>query len=516
MNITSLNPVKAGDSEYSIAEAPIRWIPLAIGLSVVTLLWDLFKLPQLLGFAPYAFGDPGCNLTTFYLVSHGYRPTIDFGYAYGLMGILANQAWFHAVPLKPVGYQAFSIMCQLFVVCAMARIAGVLAFRPTQVVFLFVAIGRAVMPTYFTFAHGMEAVLISSAAAEQARGARGNALALTTAAVFAKPTMGYVYSALLLTLMARDLYRRRISALAPWLERIRPAAVVGLSLCALLGLMYGLAPLWRTVLPLSGMGNYKALRNGFFTAEGSNFWHPAHSNWHYYAGTMIGLWAVATAYLIWGATPAAWRLWESPAVKSDSIGMRRDEMIVSCVLLHLAFVFFFYANSWSWIYYSWILIVGAAAVPIDKPIHRYALCALVVIAAGTYYALGVDSVSEWNSMSRTPATANLWSSAGASDEWSRVIAAIKGRRAVALHAAGAVEVLYPQFERPVGVYFEPGLMTATEIQREVTRIESADVIVVPNDVAGWGGYTLTPETERALASFKQTERGAYLSVYERR
>ena len=196
--------------------------------------------------------------------------------------------------------------------------------------------------------------------------------------------------------------------------------------------------------------------------------------------------------------------------------MRRDEMIVSCVLLHLAFVFFFYANSWSWIYYSWILIVGAAAVPIDKPIHRYALCALVVIAAGTYYALGVDSVSEWNSMSRTPATANLWSSAGASDEWSRVIAAIKGRRAVALHAAGAVEVLYPQFERPVGVYFEPGLMTATEIQREVARIESADVIVVPNDVAGWGGYTLTPETERALASFKQTERGPYLSVYERR
>ena len=156
----------------------------------MTLLWDLFKLPQLLGFAPYAFGDPGSNLTTFYMLSHGYRPAIDFGYPYGLLGILANQAWFHAVPLGPVGYQAFSVMCQIFVVCAMARIAGVLAFRPTQVIFLFVAIGRAVMPTYFTFAHGMEAVLISSAAVEQARGARGNALALTTAAVFAKPTMG--------------------------------------------------------------------------------------------------------------------------------------------------------------------------------------------------------------------------------------------------------------------------------------------------------------------------------------
>ena len=31
-----------------------------------------------------------------YLVSHGYRPIIDFGYPYGLLAILANMAWFRA------------------------------------------------------------------------------------------------------------------------------------------------------------------------------------------------------------------------------------------------------------------------------------------------------------------------------------------------------------------------------------------------------------------------------------
>ena len=89
-----------------------------------------------------------------------------------------------------------------------------------------------------------------------------------------------------------------------------------------------------------------------------------------------------------------------------------------------------------------------------------------------------------------------------------------------VHYAGAVEILYPEFERPTGIYFIEGLMKAAEIQGEVARIESADVIVVPHGgiPPTWaaGGYTLTPETERALAHFKQTEQSTYFSVYERR
>ena len=88
------------------------WIPLAIGLSVVILLWDLLELPQLLSFSPVAFGDPGSNLTISYLVSHGYRPVVDFNYPYGLLAIFANMAWFRVAPLTPVGYQLASVICQ--------------------------------------------------------------------------------------------------------------------------------------------------------------------------------------------------------------------------------------------------------------------------------------------------------------------------------------------------------------------------------------------------------------------
>jgi hypothetical protein len=496
--------------------ATAGWIPLAIGLSAVILLWDLLELPQILSFAPFAFGDPGSNLTTFYLVSHGYRPVSDFGYLYGLLGILANMAWFRAVPLTPAGYQFACILCQLGVACAIARIARALAFGPLQLVFLFVAIGRAVMPSYWNFAHGLEAVLICFAVAEQARGMRANALALTTAAVFAKPSMGFVYSALLLTLMALDLYRRPTSTPAAWFKQLKPATIVGTSLCAILGIVFGVDLLWRTVIPISGIGVYRAQNMGFFTGTGSSFWRPAGVNWHYYAGTMIGLWMTATVYLICGAIPAAWQLWENLGTKLDSTAMRRDEIIFSCALLHLAFIFLFFGG---WDYYSYLLIAGAAAVPIDTRLRRAALCAIIIIAAATYYGGIAGSISAWRETSRSAVTANLWSSTQVQDDWSRVLALSKGRRTAVLHFAGAVEILYPEFERPTGLYFTEGLISAAQIQHEVARIESADVVVLPSTLLppGWGGYLMTPESEHALASsFKQTERGAYFSVYERR
>jgi hypothetical protein len=86
---------------------------------------------------------------------------------------------------------------------------------------------------------------------------------------------------------------------------------------------------------------------------------------------------------------------------------------------------------------------------------------------------------------------------------------------VALHYAGAVEILFPEFEPPVGTYFAGGLMSPAEIRNEVARIESADLIVVPT-LPGWGGPAPTPQTEAALARFKLTERMTNFSVYERR
>ncbi len=486
-------------------------------MSAVVLLWDLFELPQLLNFSSYAFNDPGSNLTINYLVSHGYRPLIDFGYPYGLLSLLVNLVWFHAISLTPAGYQAASVLCQLGVACALARTARALEFGPLPLIFLFVVIGRAVTPTYWNLSHGLEAVLICLALSEQARGSRANALALTTAAVFAKPTMGYVYSALLLMFIALCLYRRRTFVPAAWLIEIKRAAIVGISLCAILGIVFGVRVLWLSVFPISGLATYRARNFGFFTGTGSLFWRPVGANWHYYAGSVIGMWAVATVYLIWGSIPASLRVWENLGTTSDSIETRRDEIVFSCALLHLAFIVFLFGNPVAWNSYSYLLIAGAAAVPFDFRLRRYAFCALIVVAIATYYSIVAGSISFWRSMSRSPATADLWSFPQMRDEWTRILTLSKGRRVAAFHYAGAAELMYPQFEPPVGTYFCEGLMPPVEIQREIARIDAADIIVLPADTSAafCNSYPDIPEAHRALASFKQTSRGEYFSVYER-
>ncbi len=100
----------------------------------------------------------------------------------------------------------------------------------------------------------------------------------------------------------------------------------------------------------------------------------------------------------------------------------------------------------------------------------------------------------------------------------RVLALNKGHRTAVLHYAGAIEILYPEFEPPAGTYFWPALTSAAEIQHEVARIKAADMVMLENvfTSSSCGSFPQTPETERALAEFKQIEQSKYFLIYERR
>src|SRR4051794_8582622 len=60
----------------------------------------LLQAPNELFFR-YAFGDSGTSLTIADLVRRGYRPTIDFGYIYGLLPLLINRIGFTAAGATP-------------------------------------------------------------------------------------------------------------------------------------------------------------------------------------------------------------------------------------------------------------------------------------------------------------------------------------------------------------------------------------------------------------------------------
>lgn len=465
-----------------------------------------------MSFELFTFGDQGANITAQNLIARGFRPTIDFGYSYGLLSLLGIRLWFSLFGATPAAYVGASFACQVGVACAIARTASALRFGIAQRVFLALAIERTVMLSYPSFAHGLEAVLLSSAIAEHAWGNRANALALATAGVLAKPSMGYVYAALLTGLILLRPRTSESDTLSSRIEELYPALGVGVALCIVLGEVYGFEVLWRTVLPLSGMANYRAMHMGFFTGEGANFWHPPTANWRYYAGTVIGFWALASAYLIYAAVPAASRMFAELRTKLVSIPARRDEVIVTCAILHVVFVTSFFGHPATWNYYSYMLVVGVAAIPLSYSFSRGVLYVLTAALFASYYGVVKDSVKSWRYFVKGPETANLWAPADQRDEWVKVIDLTSGKNPVMVRWAGALETMFPQFQHPAGTYFVVGLMPPIEIQRELTRINRASVVVTPTS-AIIGGLPDAPEFKQALASMKPIWRGKYFEIY---
>ena len=56
------------------------------------------------------------------LVEQGRRPTIDFGYPYGLLPIWIGSAWFQLLGVTPRAYQTANVMLGLTMAWAIARI----------------------------------------------------------------------------------------------------------------------------------------------------------------------------------------------------------------------------------------------------------------------------------------------------------------------------------------------------------------------------------------------------------
>jgi hypothetical protein len=107
-----------------------------------------------------------CLLSIPYLVGHGSRPAIDFGYHWGLMPIMLAEAWFALFGATPQANEAVMVVCALLIALGVARMAAALRMGTLGIVFLIIALPFA-FPT-FTVTYALEAAVLSNALAEQA------------------------------------------------------------------------------------------------------------------------------------------------------------------------------------------------------------------------------------------------------------------------------------------------------------------------------------------------------------
>ena len=262
-----------------------------------------------------------------------------------------------------------------------------------------------------SFAHGLEAAFIANAIAYQLEGRKPVALALTTAALFARPAMAYFYGAWLIFLMAWDRYRSGVFSVGD-LKALKPAASTGLCLLVLLGATYGPASLGTTLLPTHGMANYRASHYGFLN-QGASFLYSRSAGPFWYIGSPAGIWIVASFWLLVRGGRFV------PALVAGR-STPRQEVTLTCGLLHIVFVFLMFGNTWTWTYYFFILIIGTIAAASPTPVtgfRRVYVHALAVFSM-LFFLTYIHQLNR--RYSQDPET-RLWWPSDESNEWAQVV-----------------------------------------------------------------------------------------------
>jgi hypothetical protein len=506
----------SGGAQANYGSGPLAGVrKLWIFLALEVLVLAVFGLPHSLRFDWYAFGDQGTNLRAQVLLDQGERPMIDFGYHYGLLPLVVGRVWFWLVGRTPAAYQAAMVICQLLVTWGLARFAVATRVGPAGLALLMATMPSVVPASYVNLSHALEAVLISHSLAEQARDRRSVALALMTACLFVKPTMAYVYGLLLVIIIA---YQTRFvdrSGLIGFARKLAPAAATGAALAAFLMVIYGPVPLVFTVLPVSGAKSYAASNYGFFRGIGRDFWIPKDAGPGYYLGTLVGFWFAGTACLIAAALFGALRrMRETGRERGDA----NEEIIVTCAVMHIAFVCAFFGNAWSWSYYFYVLIMGLMVVAGRCKIWTLWVFGLTALALLGQKAMVQSTIAQWSNMSRHADMAGLWSTPEEQSEWREARQLLRDHDATMLGPqGGAIEILFPEnFAAPLDFFLNPGLALPEEVRRKADQVAAAPQVLMSHSLSKADDFLAKwPEFREALDGCEVTHDGMHFRVYQR-
>lgn len=495
------------------------WLGCLFG--VETLVYALFRLPTDLGFDANAFGDRGDFLSIAYLVAHGGRPAIDFGYHWGLVPIMLAQLWFALCGATPQANEAIMIVCALLVAIGIARMAAALRLGTLGIVLLVIALPFA-FPT-FTLTYALEAALLSNALAEQAAQRRSTALTLTTASCFVNPSMAYLYGFVLMLGLLWESGRPHDDAGSSddaagssidrpnILRTVTPAVITGGLLILILSAVYGPLALAKTILPLAGIAAHRNQASGFFHGVGRDFWYQPRLGLPYYLFSVVGFWIAATLWLIAAGLRAGRRLLSAP--RARDIFNAADEFILTCAILHVTFVTVFFGSEVSWRYYCYILVMGVAATSIrDLQSARIAglLAVMALLGNLSHFA---QIAGQWRTTAPSPVTARMWTSSEEVQEWEQVQRAIDDHRALLLTAMGCGPVLSARFEPPFANHFTPGELMPGQLARLMRQIDGAQRIVVVIS-SGFGNMLIWwPDIQRALDGHELLWKGESFAVY---
>jgi hypothetical protein len=449
-----------------------RRLRLLFGFALLLIALQLLHLPETLSFSAFAFGEPGANLSAVSMIRHGLRPNVDFGNPYGLLGLLFPDLWFRIAGLTPVAYWAGIFVIELAMCAILAEFIVTAELPGLSILLLFVSFPIFIWINYFNFAHAIEALCLMAAVVAHMKGRYDVALAAAAAAVLARPALGYVYGFTLLCIVMLKMFRAHSLKLS---VLVLPTCTT-VCLALVLAWRFGVTSLMRTVLPITGVVNYRALGYGFFK-QGMAFWLPSPFTFRFYLG-VPGLWLLVAASLLLLGPLAVLRARDAGP---ESLRRHKSEVLGATSVVVFVWIFFAFAHQYigSWILYLWLAVWAVSLLTGFYRKFASAIVVLILIALNADRHQIVGSLTQWPGTNFSSLFPYTLSRGNEDQSIKEILSAVQGRRTVVLTHAGAIPLLHDGLGDPLAEFFLPGEVLAGDELRMKSALGAAEMVIVP-------------------------------------
>jgi hypothetical protein len=483
---------------------------------LVCVYYFIALFPYTMGLRRFYFGDSAWIYTVNLLLNEGKIPTKDFAFFYGLSILLFDKLWFGIFGWTPWALLYLYIIGIALSIIGVIRIVTSLDIGRLGSFIIVIASPMIVNAGHLLLSpvHILEPVFLIHALVAQLRGRYTTALVLVTLAAFVKPSLAYVFGLLLVLQVILGGLSAPVPPLRQRVLWLLPAAVVALILSLIVISYFGWEPYLWTQVPLNAGKAYADFNFGFFYGIGRELWKPEPWTPAHYFFTIAGAWLVASIVLLIG-TVVSLRYWYTSAAR----------LIFTCGILHIIFVFFLFGNQWSWIYYPYLLFIGAA-VALDQAVrfgnsivHYLAIIAGMLISVFLLFVVvffwaSINGVELWLSHQRYVHAGGLYADSDDARVWAKVLELAQTKRVMVLNRTNAAHIFSPPVDGPRVWVLIRAVAAPGEIERIRDQLAAADVIVKPhwhdNDLMSW------PEFAPLLQEFQLLHEYALLDIYVRR
>jgi len=489
----------------------LSWL-FPIGLFLLVTLRIVLVLPSILDFRNFAFRDIGSFQTVDRLIGLGLRPGVDFGFNYGLLGVLLQHAYFALF-----GSGHWPTLGLLAVYWLLMLVFWILLSREIgqSLLGFCVLLGLSDLMIYFgpwspTPAHILQNLSLAYGLYFLGKRRLSLALSIAVLGTLSVPSLPIVLSGLLSVAIVWEWGRNPGRTGRGLLAQFAPAAATYAGSVLLLTAFFGWRTVLPTLLPLRGARHYRAMHFGFF-GQGKFFWHPPDAHLSYYLITPAGIWLLCSALLVAFGCLAAVRIARNAKPEGPSL------FILACCALHLCFVFLAFGNSMSYIGFSFILIAGifAGVSAMTNRRLKLALTSLLLVLGLMSQWRGIDDALQvWKHESIAQDTAALYTPIDFQPEWKSVLSVAQHGRVFLLSFGNGVDLYHPEIATPQSWMLLPGLNLPREDAYVLQQIQTADVVVEEYEVAPQY-IDRNKAWQAALRDFPVKVSGRYFRIWTR-